>query len=372
MVSSKNERSPETPLKSPKNSPVSTANTPPNLRGSAEIQENEKLFNRNRFLTRRLENKLDKMIGFYFWKTYVATTLYANISTPINLTITIFTALMTAHSSTSSSFISNEMNMKMNLVTFLISILNSYFTPQKEFNELNEYIIKWSDIGNRFEKAIYTSNSYEEKIECYTKLLDEASTLYKEQYLKKRNFLTDFLHTLIKKFFMNSNDRWMKDGTFDFYEKIEDVIELDFDLEELKYEQQKESFFEKICCCFKICFSCCRRTRNTHREAPLDVVQQGKNSLEIKDSTNTSNRKNYKLARSVLFDDNPSVIGNTQVKKTESVITLSNNSSISTYPQNSINEKNKIIEHRFAPSDEIRQIDEDEKLSVELTDIKVN
>lgn len=369
MASSKNERPSETPLKSQKNSSTTQV-----IRDQVPV-ENEKLFNRNRFLTRRLENKLDKMIGFYFWKTYVATTLYANISTPINLTITIFTALMTAHSSTSSSFISNEMNMKMNLVTFLISILNSYFTPQKEFNELNEYIIKWSDIGNRFEKAIYTSNSYEEKIECYTKLLDEASTLYKEQYIKKRNFLTDLLHTLIKKFFMNSNDRWMKDGTFDFYEKIEDVIELDFDLEELKYEQQKESFFEKICCCFKICFSCCRRNTNNHREAPLDVVQQGKSSSDRRDSSNTSNRKNYKLARSVLFDDNPGetkfVTGGTQVRKTESVVGLSNNSILSD-PQNPNNEKNKIIGHRFAPSNEMGQIDEDEKSSVELTDIKIN
>jgi hypothetical protein len=65
---------------------------------------------------------------------------------------------------------------------FLVSILNSYFTPQKEFNELNEYLIKWSDIGNRFEKAIYTSNTYEDKIKTYTELLDEANSLLDEYF----------------------------------------------------------------------------------------------------------------------------------------------------------------------------------------------
>lgn len=220
----------------------------------------EKDFNPDRnYEARRLEDKLDKMIGFFFWKTYVATTLWANVSTPINLTITIFTALMTAHSSTSSSFISNDMNMRINLVTFLVSIINSYFSPQKEFNELNEYLSKWADIGNKFEKVIFTNNTLEEKIKQYTSLLDEANSLYKEQYLKKRNFFTDLLHTLVRTVFMGSNDRWMKSGTFEFYEKIKECIELDFDLNQLKYDSKRASLFERLCWCFTCCIPCIRK-----------------------------------------------------------------------------------------------------------------
>lgn len=240
---------------------MTTSNTTTNTNTTTMTTE-ESLY-RSKFLTRRLEDKLDKMIGFYFWKTYVSATLYANISTPINLTITIFTALMTAHSSTSSSFISNEMNMKINLVTFLVSILNSYFTPQKEFNELNEYLIRWSSLGNCFEKCIYTNSSYDEKIKNYTTLLDSANKLCEEQYLKKRNFLTDLLHTFVKFTFMDSNDRWMKQGTFDFYEKISECIELDFDLNEFKYNSKKASLFERVCSCFKCCFRCRRSTEST-------------------------------------------------------------------------------------------------------------
>ena len=301
-------------------------------------------FNRNRFLTRRLEDKLDKMVGFYFWKTYVASTLYANISTPMNLTITVFTALMTAHSSTSSSFISNELNMKMNLITFVVSILNSYFTPQKEFNELNEYLIKWSDIGNRFEKAIYTSNTYEEKIKTYSELLDEANSLYKDQYLKKRNFLTDLLHTFFKLFFMNSNDRWMRDGTFDFYEKINKVVELDFDLEKFKYNNKKASIFEKICSCFTCCFR-----KNKYK------VQENKQkrviSVRMPSSTIPGPSKEINPTQSIIFDSDEDFkeLSPSEEKQLPLTPRANNPGSSNTSLNNS-----------------------DEKKEFELTDIKIN
>lgn len=328
------------------------ANKMDNSNKNSSSEQN--LFLRNKFLTRRLEDKLDKMIGFFFWKTYVATTLYANISTPINLTITIFTALMTAHSSTSSSFISNEMNMKINLITFVVSILNSYFTPQKEFNELNEYLMKWSDIGNRFEKAIYTSNSYEQKIVSYTGLLDEANLLYKDQYIKKRNFLTDLLHTIVKTLFMNSNDRWMKTGTFDFYEKIDEVIELDFDLEELKYENKKASILERICSCFTCCFKCFRKTNK----------QKNK-------------RTRVESSRGYVISSSSSVISNFEdslnLKKLKESINFEADSN---YTEDSTNlndtnkkEENTILLEQTTPR---ALTNNEEQKEIELTDIKVN
>jgi hypothetical protein len=180
---------------------------------------------------------------------------------------------MTAHSSTSSSFISGDMNMKMNLATFLLSILNSYFTPQKEFNELNEYLMKWSHLGNEFEKTIYTSTTYEEKIKSYTTILDNAVNLYKEQYLKKRNFLTDLLHVLVRIIFMGSNDRWMKHETFDFYDKISKVIELDFDLERFKKYKTNSSLLRRLCACFGNCFSCfsCFKNKSTETSSPEET-----------------------------------------------------------------------------------------------------
>jgi hypothetical protein len=204
----------------------------------------------------RLEDKLDKMLGYYYWRTYWATSLWANLSTPINLSITIFTALMTAHSSSSSSFIGDDLNMKINIATFFISIINTFFAPQKQFNELNEYLCKWSDLGNTFEKVIFSNKTKEEKIKDYSSILDKANDLFKDQISKKRNFFTDFLHIIVRTIFMQSNDRWMKQGTFEFYEKIQDAgIELDFELKSLKYETKNASTFERVCACFK-CFNC--------------------------------------------------------------------------------------------------------------------
>ena len=55
-------------------------------------------------------------------------------------------------------------NTEMNIQCVTCGMLPRLCPGHFAFIKLNEYIIKWSDIGNRFEKAIYTSNSYEEKI----------------------------------------------------------------------------------------------------------------------------------------------------------------------------------------------------------------
>lgn len=208
---------------------------------------------------RRLENKLDKMLGFYYWRTYWATSLWANLSTPLNLSITIFTALMTVHSSagtSSSSFISDDLNMKINICTFFVSILNTFFTPQKRFTELNEYLVEWSNKGNHFEKIIFQSATKEEKIKEYVKLLDEINALHTDQFSKHRSFITDLLHVLVRTVFMGSNDRWMKDGNYEFYNKIKNAnIDLDFNLERLKEYQTNSSTFRKLCACFSCLFS---------------------------------------------------------------------------------------------------------------------
>jgi len=49
---------------------------------------------------RTIENKLDKEIGFYYWKRYIASAFWSNISTPINLSITLLTAITTGQATT--------------------------------------------------------------------------------------------------------------------------------------------------------------------------------------------------------------------------------------------------------------------------------
>ena len=50
----------------------------------------------------KIENKLNSDLGYLYWKKYIAGAFWANISTPINLTITILTAIMSGQATTNN------------------------------------------------------------------------------------------------------------------------------------------------------------------------------------------------------------------------------------------------------------------------------
>ena len=68
-------------------------------------------------------DKLNYDIGFYFWKRYVYCAFWSNISTPINLAITILTALTTGQSAT-NSLISESTNTRLGIAALFISIFS--------------------------------------------------------------------------------------------------------------------------------------------------------------------------------------------------------------------------------------------------------
>jgi hypothetical protein len=72
---------------------------------------------------------------------------------------------------------------------------------------------------------------------------------------------------------MGSNDRWMKTGTFEFYEKIQECLELDFDLNQLKYDSKRASLFERICWCITCCFPC---KRNKTKAESMNKLEREK------------------------------------------------------------------------------------------------
>ena len=89
-----------------------------------------------------IKEKLDKDIGFYFWKYYIAGAFWSNIATPINLCITIMSALVSAQAN-SDDLISNK---------------------KKEIDNENiqKYWDKMKKIGNPYE-LIYTSYNKKRK-----------------------------------------------------------------------------------------------------------------------------------------------------------------------------------------------------------------
>ena len=67
------------------------------------------------------ENKINYDIGYYWWKYYVYGAFWNNISTPINLAITIITALTTGQSA-SQNLISETLNTKFLLHVTKLSL----------------------------------------------------------------------------------------------------------------------------------------------------------------------------------------------------------------------------------------------------------
>ena len=107
-----------------------------------------------------LESKIDNDLGYYFWKKYIAAAFWAQISTPLNLMITIMTALTTAQS-TSSGFLTKEVYRDISVVTLLFTVINTFFTPLAQLNKSVEMVKKWNALGMNFEEIFYSVNKYE-------------------------------------------------------------------------------------------------------------------------------------------------------------------------------------------------------------------
>lgn len=76
--------------------------------------------------------KLNYDIGYFWWKQYVYCAFWSNISTPINLLITILTALTTGQSAT-NSLISESTNTQLGITALFISIFNTFFVQHNNY-----------------------------------------------------------------------------------------------------------------------------------------------------------------------------------------------------------------------------------------------
>ncbi len=87
-----------------------------------------------------LERKIDTDLGYYFWKKYIAAAFWSQVSTPLNLSITLLTAITTAQTN-SGGFLSLTAARDISIVTLLLTVLNTFFTPLDQLNK-NLVIVK--------------------------------------------------------------------------------------------------------------------------------------------------------------------------------------------------------------------------------------
>jgi hypothetical protein len=193
-----------------------------------------------------LWKKLDKEIGHNYWKRYVASAFWSQISTPINLTITFLTAISTAQAQ-NDSIISHDMFAKLTIVSLVITTLNTFFRPHTQYASNKENMNKWREIGIRFEKEYFnrledkSDVSFDQKIVAYTKLQEDVDALRTSEGSELVNFLTDFLYFIAHKTCLRRYKRWL-----DLDRIIIDEVKVEIVQEKLQEEKDKSEYRIKI------------------------------------------------------------------------------------------------------------------------------
>lgn len=156
-------------------------------------------------------DKMNKDLGYYWWKRYIYTAFWNNVSTPINLSIIILTALTTGQSAT-QNLISKELSTILGAVTLFVSIFNSYFKPYEQLTQNQGVLKQWTTLGQEFEKIYYNRvyTLHERKVR-----LNELEQLFSKVSKSRRdddnNFCIDFLFIFIRIICIRDNITWLNE-----------------------------------------------------------------------------------------------------------------------------------------------------------------
>jgi len=149
-----------------------------------------------------IKNYIEKInydIGYYWCKKYAYAAFWSNISTPINLAITIITALTTGQSA-SQNLISESLNTKLGITVLVLSIFNTFFRPHHQMTINQELTKKWMKLGTKFD-TLYYNKVYNNKERAIK--LKKLQILFDDINLIKRdndsNYLIDLIFLIMER-----------------------------------------------------------------------------------------------------------------------------------------------------------------------------
>jgi len=177
-----------------------------------------------------IEDRLNKDLGFSWWKKYIAAAFWSNISTPVNLSITILTALTTAQATT-SNLLSSKTYVNISIATLMLSVVNTFFRPHDQSSTMVKMMNKFQSFGSAFEEIYYTDNNdlndYKRRFDAYT-TLQSAINAYKNQDSspESQNFLSDFIHMVARFTLLQKREEWIY-GLGDYQTQIQTQIQND-------------------------------------------------------------------------------------------------------------------------------------------------
>lgn len=159
-----------------------------------------------------LEEDLNILLGFGWWKKYVAAAFWSNVSTPVNLAITMLTALTTAQA-TSPDLFPEKTYIGMSITALVLSVLNTFFRPHTQMSENIKLMNRWNELGLAYEAIYYsdcnTQEDYARRLTDYRKLHMEINVFKSQQSPESQNFLTDLVHIVARGTCLRKKDRWM-------------------------------------------------------------------------------------------------------------------------------------------------------------------
>jgi hypothetical protein len=196
-------------------------------------------------LMKTLEQKLNGELGDAWWNLYVAGAFWSNISTPINLSITLLSAV-TAGQATTTNMLSQDLFIKVSIASLIISTLNTFFRPHSQLMTIMDSLKKINELGFEFENTYYTScdeeEHYKKRYSEYKNILMKLNKFQQSQSPDQQNFFTDFIYWFFKKYScLRKSYKW-----------------LDLDMEYIGDQENNSKTNEpEGCCGCNPCSPCC-------------------------------------------------------------------------------------------------------------------
>lgn len=161
---------------------------------------------------RDVESFLNKTIGSSYQKRYIGSLFWSNISTPINLAITLMTALNTGQVTT-NNLISNDSMVKLNVATLILASINTFFRPNDQMNACKEYSRKWIEFGSKYEEIFFmpeeTAEEIKLKYDKYKELNKEMNQFENSQSLHT-NCIIDIIYLFVNYMLFQNKTTWFK------------------------------------------------------------------------------------------------------------------------------------------------------------------
>ena len=154
--------------------------------------------------------KMSADIGYYWWKRYIYSAFWSNISTPINLSMVVLTTLTTGQAAT-QSLLTPQTTTILGSVALFVSIFNSFFKPYEQLTKNQQILHDWTKIGDEFDEIyydrVYTLVEKIKRLESLEKLFKSMSSLKRTN---DNNYCIDCLFIFIRMICIRKNITWVQ------------------------------------------------------------------------------------------------------------------------------------------------------------------